>query len=132
MGTANLTAIITALVIHATAPAVGNGWLAITLALAAGFAASLLVGLLSGVLVGYIGVSSILTTLGTMTLVNGVCIVITGGSTISRLPEPILFVGNGVLFGIPVPLIIFLLCGTGPLPCPKSNGVRIQLIYARH
>src|SRR6202795_2342920 len=59
VGTANLTAIITALVIHATAPTVGNGWLAIALALAAGFAASLLVGLLSGFLVGYIGVSSI-------------------------------------------------------------------------
>ena len=39
-------------------------------------------GLLNGFLVGYGGVSSILTTLGTMTLVNGICIVITGGSTI--------------------------------------------------
>jgi simple sugar transport system permease protein len=113
VGTANLTAIITALVIHAMAPNLGGGFLPIALGLVAGFAASLLVGLLSGFLVGHVGVSSILTTLGTMTLVNGVCIVITGGSTISRLPEPILFVGNGVLFGIPVPLIIFILCGAG-------------------
>src|SRR6202030_2866915 len=113
VGTANLTAIITALVIHATTPVLGNGWFAVALGLRAGFVASFLVGLLSGFLVGYVGVSSILTTLGTMTLVNGVCIVITGGWTISRVPEPILFVGNGVLFGIPVPLIIFLLCGAG-------------------
>jgi simple sugar transport system permease protein len=113
VGTANLTAIISALMIHATAPALGNGWSAVALGLGAGFAASLLVGLLSGLLVGYVGVSSILTTLGTMTLVNGVCIVITGGSTISRVPESILFIGNGVLLGVPVPLLIFLFCGAG-------------------
>jgi simple sugar transport system permease protein len=113
VGTANLTAIITALVIHATTPVLGNGWFAVALGLGAGFAASFLVGLLSGFLVGYVGVSSILTTLGTMTLVNGVCIVITGGSTISRVPESILFIGNGVLLGVPVPLLIFLLCGAG-------------------
>src|ERR1700722_7972964 len=113
VGTANLTAIITALVIHAMAPVLGSGWLTVALGLGAGFAASLLVGLLSGFLVGYVGVSSILTTLGTMTLVNGVCIVITGGSTISRLPESILLIGNGVLLGIPVPLLIFLFCGAG-------------------
>src|ERR1700732_54087 len=113
VGTANLTAIITALVIHATTPVLGNGWFAVALGLGTGFAASFLVGLLSGFLVGYVGVSSILTTLGTMTLVNGVCIVITGGSTISRLPAPILAIGNGVFFGIPVPLLIFLLCGAG-------------------
>jgi simple sugar transport system permease protein len=113
VGTANLTAIISALMIHATALALGNGWSAVALGLGAGFAASLLVGLLSGLLVGYVGVSSILTTLGTMTLVNGVCIVITGGSTISRVPESILFIGNGVLLGVPVPLLIFLFCGAG-------------------
>jgi simple sugar transport system permease protein len=113
VGIANLTAIITALVIHATTPVVGNGWFAVALGLGGGFAASLLVGLLNGFLVGYVGVSSILTTLGTMTLVNGVCIVITGGSTISRLPESMLFIGNGVFLGVPVPLLIFLLCGAG-------------------
>ncbi len=113
IGTANLTAIIAALVVHAVMPASGNEWVAAALGLSAGFAASLLVGLLSGILVGYVGVSSILTTLGTMTLVSGACVVITGGSTISRLPAPILVIGNGVLFGIPVPLCIFLLCGAG-------------------
>jgi simple sugar transport system permease protein len=113
VGTANLTAIVTALTIHATAPALGSGCSAVALGLGAGFAASFLVGLLSGFLVGYVGVSSILTTLGTMTLVNGICIVITGGSTISRVPDSILFLGNGILLGIPVPLLIFLLSGAG-------------------
>jgi len=106
VGTANLTAIITVLVVHAVIPALGNDWVGAAFGLGAGFAASLLVGLLSGVLVGYIGVSSILTTLGTMTLVNGACIVITGGSTISRLPAPILAIGNGGGLGIPDALLV--------------------------
>src|ERR1700676_3633721 len=42
VGTANLTAIITALVIHATTPVLGNGWFAVVLGLGAGVAASLL------------------------------------------------------------------------------------------
>ena len=113
VGTANVTAIITVLVVHAVLPAVGNEWLASAIGLAAGFAASLFVGLLNGILIGYVGVSSILTTLGTMTLINGVCIVITGGSTISRLPSPILAIGNGMFLGIPVPLLVFLVCSAG-------------------
>jgi ribose/xylose/arabinose/galactoside ABC-type transport system permease subunit len=113
VGTANLTAIITVLVVHAVIPAVGNEWLASAIGLVAGFAASLFVGLLNGILIGYVGVSSILTTLGTMTLINGACIVITGGSTISRLPGPILAIGNGMFFGIPVPLLVFLVCSAG-------------------
>jgi ribose/xylose/arabinose/galactoside ABC-type transport system permease subunit len=113
VGTANLTAIITVLVVHAVIAAVGNEWLASAIGLVAGFAASLFVGLLNGILIGYVGVSSILTTLGTMTLINGACIVITGGSTISRLPGPILAIGNGMFFGIPVPLLVFLVCSAG-------------------
>ena len=53
VGTANLTAIIAALTIHAMAPKMGGEWLAVALGLGAGFAASLLVGLLNGFLVGY-------------------------------------------------------------------------------
>jgi len=110
VGTANLTAIMTVLLAHAILPSVNNEWIAAAVGLGAGFAASLLVGLLSGILIGYVRVSSILATLGVMTLVNGVCIVITGGSTISRPPSPILAIGNGILFGIPIPLLAFLLC----------------------
>src|SRR5260370_31339449 len=103
VGTANLTDIIAALAIHAMAPKMGSEWPAVALGLGAGFAASLLVGLLSGILIGYVGVSSILTTLGTMTLVNGAWIRITGGRTISRWPASILLVGNGVVFAMPFP-----------------------------
>jgi simple sugar transport system permease protein len=109
IGIANLTAIVTALVAHSISPFVPNELLVTAIALICGLSASLLVGALNGVLVGFVKVSSILTTLGTMTLVNGLCIVITGGSTISRLPSPILMIGNAMICGIPVPLLFFLL-----------------------
>ena len=107
IGTANITGIITALVIHAVQPE-GGEWPAIVTGVLAGFGVSLLIGLANGIIVGYIGISSILTTLGMMTLVNGTCILVTGGSTISRLPAPLLLIGNGSVLGIPVPLLLFL------------------------
>jgi simple sugar transport system permease protein len=55
-------------------------------------------------------VSPILATLGTMTLIEGLNISLTKGDVISGFPAPILFIGNGVIFGIPMPLLIFALC----------------------
>ena len=48
------------------------------------------------------GVSPILATLGTMTLVKGISIGITRGNVISGFPDPIVFIGNGAVFGVPV------------------------------
>jgi simple sugar transport system permease protein len=45
-----------------------------------------------------------------MTLVNGVCVLITHGSTLSSFPSSILFLGNGTLWGLPVPLLMFFVC----------------------
>jgi simple sugar transport system permease protein len=112
VGLANLTGITIALVFHAIAPeATGGdaGWVTGLLAVAAGLLASLLVGLLQGVLIGYAGVSAILATLGAMTLVNGACVLITHGSTLTGFPSSILVLGNGSLGPVPVPLLLFLI-----------------------
>ena len=93
VGLANLTGITIALVLHAIVPQATSGdvgWASGLLAVAAGLLASLLVGLLQGVLIGYAGVSAILATLGTMTLVNGACVLITHGSTLTGFPSSIL------------------------------------------
>ncbi|WP_319476804.1 ABC transporter permease [Marispirochaeta aestuarii] len=103
IATANFAGIVTALVLKAP----GGGF--IMLAIAAGLLASLLVGLLNGVLIAYVGVAPILTTLGSMILVNGLTIVITRGYVISGFPEAVLFIGNGTLAGIPVPLLLFII-----------------------
>lgn len=66
-----------------------------------------LVGLLNGVMVAYLRVPPMLATLGTMTAAKGLAIGFSHGNVISGFPEPIVFIGNGTLLGIPVALIIF-------------------------
>jgi simple sugar transport system permease protein len=43
-------------------------------------------------------------------MVSGFAIVLTKGYVISGFPKEMLFIGNGVILGIPVPLLIFLAC----------------------
>jgi simple sugar transport system permease protein len=72
-----------------------------------GLALSFLIGLLNGWIIAYLGVSPILATLGTMTLIEGINMASTKGYVISGLPEPVLFIGNGVVAGIPMPILVF-------------------------
>ncbi|WP_020611175.1 ABC transporter permease [Sediminispirochaeta bajacaliforniensis] len=108
IATADLAGIVAAMIL--TIPKFGGvqapGWL-VMVALLGAIAAALLVGLLNGVLIAYIGVAPILTTLGTMTLVNGITIVLTKGYVISGFPPAVRFIGNGMLLGIPFPLLLF-------------------------
>ena len=80
------------------------------LAIAAGFAVAALVGLINGFVIAYLGVSPILATLGTMTMCKGLAIGLTRGNVISGFPEPIVFIGNGTVFGVPLALIVLALC----------------------
>jgi simple sugar transport system permease protein len=82
-------------------------FLSVFLACAAGVAAGAVAGSINGVLVAVIRISPILATLGTMQLYSGAAVVLTGGTTIFGFPDPFVFLGNGSLAGIPVPLAIF-------------------------
>ncbi len=113
IASANLSAITAALILtnFVTPDAGGIGPAAIAAgAVAAGLLVSAIIGLLNGFLIAVVEVSPILATLGTMILMKGVSIVLTRGYTLSGLPEPILFIGNGLVAGIPMPMIIFILC----------------------
>ncbi|NAW70157.1 ABC transporter permease [Vibrio sp. V27_P1S3P104] len=82
-------------------------------ALAGGMLTAVVVGLFNGVLIAYVGVSPILATLGMMTLINGLNVLISGGSVISGFPHALLVLGNGTLWGIPMPLILFVVFAIG-------------------
>jgi len=89
---------------------VGLGWvLGQVAALAAGLALAAAIGLLNGFVIARLGVSPILATLGTMTMVKGIGIGLTHGEVISGFPAPVVFIGNGTVLGVPVPLIVFAL-----------------------
>ncbi|MFS2224763.1 ABC transporter permease [Pantoea sp. B65] len=79
------------------------------LALLAGLLLAVAIGTLNGLLIAVIGVSPILATLGTMTLIGGLNILLSNGTVISGFPPLIQYLGNGDLFGIPVALLLFLL-----------------------
>ncbi len=79
------------------------------LALVAGLAVAMAVGLLNGSVIAYLGVSPILATLGSMTMVKGIAIGLTHGNVVSGFPDSIVFLGNGSVFGVPMALILFVL-----------------------
>lgn len=70
---------------------------------------SLICGAINGAVVAYVGVSPILTTLGTMTLFEGISLNFTKGGAISGFPEQYYWFGNGTVLTVPVPMIIFII-----------------------
>ena len=73
-----------------------------------GLLVALLIGILNGFLIAYVNISPILTTLGTMTLVQGISVGVTKGYVISGFPQGFQSIGNNTLLGIPVPMLIFI------------------------
>jgi simple sugar transport system permease protein len=112
ISSANLAGIVIAIILtsNISVDAAGNptGGV-IVLAILAGLLAAALIGLLNGYLIAHLEVSPILATLGTMILLNGLAIVLTRGYVISGFPDTIRFIGNGAFFGVPAPLIVFIL-----------------------
>jgi simple sugar transport system permease protein len=83
---------------------------AIIASIAAGFVVATAIGLITGYIIAYVGVSPILATLGMMTVLKGLAIGLTRGNIVSGFPNEIVFLGNGTIFGFPMPLLIFLAC----------------------
>jgi simple sugar transport system permease protein len=112
IATANLAGLTIAFVLTHTVPgSEGMAWVGWqVLAIASGFAVAALVGLVNGFVIAYLRVSPILATLGTMTACKGLAIGLTHGNVISGFPDPIVFIGNGTVFGVPFALIVLALC----------------------
>ena len=104
ISTANLCGIITALILTKI-----DTWYNVPLAIFLGLSSALLVGIFNGLIISFIGVPPIIATLGSMILVKGISLAITKGYVISGFPDSFLFIGNGHIFGIPTPFVIFIL-----------------------
>lgn len=110
IATANQTALLMVWILSTQIPAGADPattWLWIGIALLAGLVLAVAIGLVAGMLVAVAGVHPILVTLGTMTLINGVSIFLTRGTTISGLPGEVLLIANGTLFAIPISFLLF-------------------------
>ena len=79
-------------------------WIAIPLALAAGMS----LGLLNGFLIVFGSLPPFIATLATMAIGRGLTLVYTNGRPITIPDMTFVFIGNGEVFGIPMPVIIML------------------------
>jgi rhamnose transport system permease protein len=77
------------------------------IAIAIGIVAGVIMGLLNGVLVLGLQLPSIIVTIGTLTLYRGLAQVIAGDKSI-RVPEWFIGIDNVLVFGVPVPVIVFV------------------------
>ncbi|REK76674.1 ABC transporter permease [Paenibacillus paeoniae] len=133
VGIANLTSILAAMVMVRLIPegaSAGTSLLYIAVGIVCAMIVGILCGLLNGFAVAKIGIPPILVTLGSMQMFMGLAIVITKGQAIVGLPEQFSAIGNGSVVGIPMPLIIFILCiGAAYLLLNRRPfGMKLQLL----
>lgn len=110
VGIANFSGILAALVLtRMIPPEAGPVQVALYSVLAVGVSllTGVVCGLLNGFFVANVGIPPILATLGTMQLYTGIAIVITQGAAVYGFPGPINFIGNGSLWSLPVPFLVF-------------------------
>lgn len=110
IATANLNGIIIALCLQyfGNGEMKMNGGAIILLAVGLGLLACILIGVVNGFLISTLKIPDILVTLGTMTLVSGVSVLLTKGYTLSGFPDPLLNIGNGYTWGLPNALLLFI------------------------
>lgn len=109
VATANLSGVVAAYILSETVGPVLPVGMSIPLAVFAVILVSALCGLFNGILIAQFKVPPLLATLGSSGMFMGVAIVITKGGSFSTFPESFLFLGSGLLFGIPIPFILFAL-----------------------
>jgi len=86
-----------------------NWQVPIPVAMLLALAVGTICGFLNGIFVSKMGIPSFIATLGTLGMAIGLSLVINNGYVIWGLPEAIDRIGNGTLFGLPIPIWISIL-----------------------
>ncbi len=71
-----------------------------------GVSGGILIGIFNGMVVTRFKVAPFIATLGMMTIARGGALIISGGRPVSNLTDSFNFIGGGVLFGCPLPILI--------------------------
>ena len=80
----------------------------LVVALAAGLGVGLLIGFINGVLIAKAKLAPFIVTLSTMTIVRGLALVYCNGRPITRPSDGYSFIGQGYLFGISIPIYVYV------------------------
>lgn len=78
------------------------------LAILLGIVAGVIVGIINGTIIAKTKIPDFIATLGTQTAIAGVALLVTAGLPISGMPDNLLFIGSGNVFGIPVTVFVFI------------------------
>lgn len=92
--------VVTGLALVADVPAV--------LSIALGLLAALAIGLINGLLVAKMHINPFIVTLGMMTAVRGLLLVVAKGRAVLNLPPEFTVIGQGRLFGVQYPIYVML------------------------
>jgi simple sugar transport system permease protein len=106
----------------------GNVYFWIVVSILIGMFVGLLAGFANGAIIAGIGVTPILATLATLTLYNGIAVGLRNGQSITGLPEEFVAIGNGSLFGVPMPMVILLVAAVGVAIYINRTGLGMQSI----
>lgn len=77
----------------------------VSVAVGLGLSVGILVGLINAYLVTAVGINAFITTLGMMSLLRGLVLIVSGGQNVSDLPESFTCIGQGYFLGIQMPII---------------------------
>jgi simple sugar transport system permease protein len=125
----NLAALSTAyLLVTQVGEGGGNVYVWITVSILVGLLVGVVAGLANGAVIAGIGVTPILATLATLTLYNGIAVGLRNGQSITGLPPEFVAIGNGFLFGIPIPMVILLVAGVGVAIYINKTGLGLQSV----
>ena len=106
---ANTVAIFTAYVLNGTWAFGTQGGVRVALAVLVALCTSLVFGLLNGLIIAKTSAPSLVATLGTMTLIQGVGMAITGGTSVGDIDPLFSSFGKAVFLGLPVIFWLFLI-----------------------
>ncbi|MBV6656368.1 MAG: ABC transporter permease [Devosiaceae bacterium] len=87
---------------------VGDTAMSPMVAILAGVGVGATLGLINGGLVGYAFLPPFVVTLGMLSVARGTTLIFTDGMPISRLSDEFKFLGQGDVYGLPIPTLIFM------------------------
>lgn len=86
----------------------GSGSIALGIGLS--LVAGALIGAINGVIIAKLRINALITTLATMEIVRGLGFIVSGGQAVGISNEAFFALGNTMLLGIPVPVIVTIAC----------------------
>ena len=129
--TMGLAAVTAATIIRDFSPIIGLE-LALLFGIVAGLLGVAIPGLINGLLIGRLRIPPFIGTLGMFGVARGIGYLIADGTTVPARNEQLTWLGNGLIYGIPVPVIITAFVVLGFHPVAVADPVRpIHLCHRR-